>query len=182
MVYKIQKESGILKIAGIVLGVITALLGIYAFCVPLGVFLGISWVIAILIIVNGVESIADGAASSPKKDVAKMVLGALIVLAGVFLLFSGILRFLTDMMMVYLIGGALIVYGVFQIVEGIRKRAVSTGACVLSVICGVISVIGGFLAFGHPFLTMVSVGYIIAFNLIMQGVNMIVIALNRDRM
>lgn len=170
-----------MKIAGIVLGVITSLLGVYAFCVPLGVFLGISWVIAVLIIVNGVESIADGVASQPKKDTGKIVLGALIVLAGIFLLFSGILRFLTDMMMVYLIGGALILYGIFQIVAGWKKKEISTGAGVISIICGVISVIGGFLAFGHPFLTMISVGYIIAFNLIMQGVNMIVIAVNRDK-
>ena len=111
-----------MKIAGIVLGVITALLGVYAFCVPLGVFLGISWVIAVLIIVNGVESIADGVASQPKKDTGKIVLGALIVLAGIFLLFSGILRFLTDMMMVYLIGGALILYGIYQIVPGWKKK------------------------------------------------------------
>lgn len=171
-----------LKAAGIFLGVITALLGVYALCVPLSVFLGISWVIAILIIVNGVESIADGAASAPKKDTGKIILGALIVLAGVFLLFSGLLRFFTDMMMVYLIGFALILYGVFQIVSGWKKKAVSAGACAVSIVCGVISVIGGFLAFGHPFLTMVSVGYIIAFNLIMQGVNMIVIAVNRNRL
>src|SRR5699024_3513932 len=116
----------------------------------------------------------DGVASQPKKDTGKIALGALLVLAGIFLLFSGILRFLTDMMMVYLIGGALILYGIFQIVAGWKKKEISTGAGVISIICGVISVIGGFLAFGHPFLTMISVGYIIAFNLIMQGVNMIV--------
>lgn len=167
-----------MKTAGIVLGILTALVGVYAFCVPLSVFLGIAWVIAILIVVNGVDAIVDGA-SGVNKNVGKIVLGSLVTLGGILLFFSGILRFMTDIFMVYLIGGALIVYGVFQIYSGWKTRTVSKGMGIASIVCGVLSVIGGILAFGHPLLTMISVGYIIAFNLIMQGVNMIVIAVNK---
>lgn len=168
-----------MKTVGIVLGVITALVGVYALCVPLSVFLGITWVIAILIIVNGVESIADGATGA-NKNVGKIVLGSLVTLGGVLLLFNGLLRFMTDLLMVYLIGGALIIYGIFQIVSGWKARKIFKNRAVVSIICGAISVIGGILAFGHPMLTMISVGYIIAFNLVMQGVNMIIIAANRN--
>lgn len=176
-----QKESGILKTAGIILGVLTTILGIYAACVPFGTSQILIWVIAIMIIVNGIESVADGFSSYPKKNIGKIVLGVLVILAGAFIIFGKFMRLLTNMVFGFIIGALLIIYGVFQIVMGVQTRRVSKGAGWASIICGVISVIGGVLALGHPFFTMALVGYIIAFNLIMQGVNMIVIAVNRDR-
>ena len=47
---------------------------------------------------------------------------------------------------------------------------------VIGIICGVLSIIAGVFSIMHPVLTMISLGYIIGFSVIMQGVNMIVIA------
>lgn len=170
-----------MKIAGIVLGVIMTILGIYAACVPLEASQIIIWVIAIMIIVNGIESVVDGLSSFPKRNTGKIVLGVLVILAGAFIIFGKFMRLLTNMVFGFVIGGILVLYGIFQIFLGVQTKNISKGAGLVSIICGVISVIGGILAIGHPFFTMALIGYVMAFNLIMQGVNMIVIAVNRDR-
>ncbi|MFR6242608.1 MAG: DUF308 domain-containing protein [Mediterraneibacter faecis] len=41
-----------------------------------------------------------------------------------------------------------------------------------------LSIIVSIIAFTHPVLTMFSVGYMIAFAVLMQGINMIVLAVN----
>ena len=49
----------------------------------------------------------------------------------------------------------------------------SKGKAILAIVCGVLSVIVSIIAFIHPVLTMFSVGYMIAFAVLMQGINMI---------
>ena len=87
--------------------------------------------------------------SKEKKDIGACILGVLEGLGGIILLFSGVQRFLTDIMATY-----------------------------LAIICGILSIIVSIIAFTHPISTMFSVGYMIAFSVLMQGVNMIVLAVN----
>ena len=54
----------------------------------------------------------------------------------------------------------------------------SKGKAILAIVCGVLSVIVSIIAFIQPVLTMFSVGYMIAFAVLMQGINMIVLAVN----
>ena len=66
----------------------------------------------------------------------------------------------------------------FQIVAGVKKFKDSKGKAILAIVCGVLSIIVSIIAFTHPVLTMFSVGYMIAFAVLMQGINMIVLAVN----
>lgn len=59
-----------------------------------------------------------------------------------------------------------------------KKFKDSKGKGILAIICGVLSIIVSIIAFTHPVLTMFSVGYMIAFSVLMQGINMIVLAVN----
>ena len=43
-------------------------------------------------------------------------------------------------------------------------------------VCGVLSVIVSIISFTHPVLTMISAGYMIAFSVLMQGINMIAVS------
>ena len=81
-------------------------------------------------------------------------------------------------MATYLVGASVLIYGIFQIVAGVKKFQDSKGKAILAIVCGVLSIIVSIIAFTHPVLTMFSVGYMIAFAVLMQGINMIVLAVN----
>ena len=116
-----------------------------------------------------------------KKEIGACILGVLEGLAGLVLLFSGIQRFITDVMAAYMVGAVILIYGIFQIVGGIKTYSTSKGKGILSIICGVLSVIVSIVSFTHPVLTMISAGYMIAFSVLMQGINMIVLAVNFEK-
>ena len=83
------------------------------------------------------------------------------------------LRFLNDLMIAYFAGVAVIAYGINMIIEGCKIMKRSKGMGILDIICGVIAILVGIFAFLHPILTMLSVGYIICLNVLIQGVNMV---------
>lgn len=130
---------------------------------------------------NGIELVILSM-SKEKKEIGASILGVLEGLGGIVLLFSGIQRFLTDLTVTYLIGGSVLIYGIFQIMVGVKVFKGSKGKGILAIICGVLSVIVSIIVFTHPILTMFSVGYIIAFSVLMQGINMIVLAINLGKL
>lgn len=172
-----MKENKTLKLIIMITGVLTLLLGIYTLVRPLRTFLSIGWIFGILLLVNGIELVILSL-SKEKKEIGACILGVLEGLAGIFLLSSGIQRFVTDVMAAYLVGGIILIYGIAQIVGGSKVYAESKGKGILTIVCGVLSVIVSLLAITHPILTMISAGYMIAFSVLMQGINMIVLGLN----
>ena len=168
-----MKENKTIKIITMITGILTVLLGFYAVVRPMRTFLAIGWILGMLLFVNGIELVVLSL-SKEKKDIGGCILGVLEGLGGIILLFSGVQRFLTDIMATYLVGASVLIYGIFQIVAGVKKFKDSKGKAILAIVCGVLSII----AFTHPVLTMFSVGYMIAFAVLMQGINMIVLAVN----
>lgn len=156
------------------------IIGIYAFCVPFRTFLTIGWLVGILFLINGIEMVAMAFAGK-KKDILKCIIGIIAAIVGVVLLFSGVQRVLTDVMIAYLAGFCIAFFGIFQVVSGVRNRKEEKGKSIFSIILGVISIILGLLAVGHPVLTMISLGYLIAFELMMQGIDMIVMSLSMGK-
>ena len=165
-----MKENKTLKLIIMITGVLTLLLGIYTLVRPLRTFLSIGWLFGILLLVNGIELVILSL-SKEKKEIGACILGVLEGLAGIFLLSSGIQRFVTDVMAAEMVGG-------IQIIGGTKVYAESKGKGILTIVCGVLSVIVSLLAITHPILTMISAGYMIAFSVLMQGINMIVLGLN----
>ncbi|MGN0342531.1 MAG: HdeD family acid-resistance protein [Roseburia sp.] len=176
-----MKQTKAIKIITWITGILTILLGFYALARPMKTFLAIGWILGILFLVNGIE-LAILSLSKEKKEIGACILGVIEGLAGVVLLFSGLFRFFTDIMVTYLVGGSILLYGILQVVEGVKNFKLSKGKAVLAIICGVLSVIVSIVVISHPILTMFSVGYIIAFSVLMQGFNMIVLALNIGKM
>ena len=76
---------------------------------------------------------------------------------------SGIQRFITDVMAAYMVGAIILIYGIFQIAAGTKVYKTSKGKGILSIVCGVLSVIVSIISFTHPVLTMISAGYMIRF-------------------
>lgn len=172
-----MREKKILHIITWITGILTVLLGIYAVVRPMRTFLSIGWILGILLTVNGIELVIL-ALSKEKKEIGACILGVVECLSGIILLFSGLQRFLTDIMATYLVGASILIYGIFQIIGGVKLFKVSKGKGIIAIVCGVLSVIISIIAFNHPILTMFSVGYMIAFSILIQGINMIVLAVN----
>ena len=110
-----------------------------------------------------------------KKDGWMCVLGVLSAILGIWITFSGVQRALTDMTIAYLVGMLLLMSGVLRCMQAVKMfKAKEKNQGVLLVLCGVLALIVGFFAVGHPIMTMISVGYIIAIDLMVQGITMIV--------
>lgn len=166
-----------MKVIGVIAGVLIGILGVYAMCVPFRTFLGIGWIVGALLLVNGVELVVTGV-SGNKKNVGQCILGVIEAVIGLILLFSGVQRILTDVMAAYLIGICIIIYGIYELIMGVKTLKTQKGSGIWKIIFGILSVLAGAAAIGHPFLTMVSVGYIIAFSLLFQGIDMIMLSLS----
>lgn len=169
-----------MTILGIITGILICILGFYALSTPFITFLGIGWLLGFLLLANGIESIILGF-KKEKKDIWKIILGAILAILGLLLAFNGMQRFLTDVAVAFLIGDCIIISGINQIIVGAKLCKVSKGTGILSIVCGVLSIIIGLMALGHPFLTMISVGYIIGFCIIFQGINLVVLAIGKKK-
>ncbi len=163
-----------MKIAGIMIGILTGILGVCAFAMPIRTFLSLGWILGITLLLNGTEMAVAGF-SEKKKDVWKIVLGVIVFIGGILILFNGAQRLMTDVMLAMLIGICIIASGVNQIISGVKQWKVKKSTAILFAVCGVISVIMGILSVNHPLLTMLSVGYIIGASLLMQGINMVIL-------
>lgn len=162
-----------MKVLAIITGILTAILGCAALAMPLRTFLAIGWLLGALVLVNG---ITGAITAFSKKDVCQGIFNILIAIGGGIILFNTFSRVMTDMFLAYLAGFVIIVYGVNMLISAIRSLKKSTAMGVIGIICAVLSVIAGVFSVMHPVLTMISLGFIIGFSVIMQGVNMIVLA------
>ena len=143
---------------------------------PFRTFLGFGWLVGALFLVNGVAMAINGF-KKETKNVWAGVFGIISAILGIWITFSAMQRALTDLMIAYLIGFNLILQGVLRIMESYKLfKASEKKSAVLLLVCGIVSAIAGILSVGHPILTMISVGFIIAFNLISQGISMIMVA------
>lgn len=166
-----------MKALGIITGVLTGLIGLYAMFVPFRTFMGIGWVLGLLLLVNGIESIVE-AFKGEKKDIWKCILGILEIVVGMIFAFSGVSRFLTDVFAAYLIGAFVAIYGGVAVWRGVKVFKESKGSGILKIIVGILALIAGIIALIHPAVTMISVGYIIAFSVLIQGINMVILTLS----
>lgn len=165
-----------MKTISIILGIAMCILGVCAATMPFRIFLGLGWLVGALFIVNGITMAINGF-KKETKNVWAGVFGIISAILGLWITFSAVQRVLTDLMIAYLIGFYLILQGVYRIVDGYKLYKMGEKKSAIAVIiCGVVTAIAGILSVGHPILTMVSVGFIIAFNLISQGISVIVVA------
>lgn len=165
-----------MKILSIICGIAMCIVGVCAATMPFRVFLGFGWLVGALFVVNGITMAINGF-KKETKNVLSGVLGIITAILGLCITCSALQRALTDLMIAYFIGFVLILQGVLRIVEACKlfKKSEKTSA-VLLLVCGIVTAIAGILSVGHPILTMISVGFIVAFNLVSQGVSVIMAA------
>ena len=111
-----MKDNKALKYLTLITGVLTLLLGVYTLVRPMRTFLAIGWILGILLFVNGIELVILSL-SKEKKEIGACILGVLEGLAGIILLFSGIQRFITDVMAAYLVGAIILIFRFIRLIK-----------------------------------------------------------------
>lgn len=84
-----------------------------------------------------------------------------------------------DILITYILGACLVCNGIVQIISAFTEKKTNKNKAVM-VVCGILSVLVGVYSLLHPFLTMVSIGVLIAMTLVMQGISMVTSVLAND--
>ncbi|MBR4867852.1 MAG: DUF308 domain-containing protein [Clostridia bacterium] len=163
-----------MKVFAIITGILTAILGVVALAIPFRTFLGIGWLLGAVILFNGIAVSVNGFAKL--KNAWQGVLGILIALGGAAILFNTLARAITDALLAYFVASIVVIKGINLIVSSVKKLKESKGWGICGIIFGVLSILLGICAAMHPILTMISVGYLIAAVVLMQGINTIIFA------
>ena len=187
---------------GVILGILISILGGYAFFMEMDMFLRLGWLLGILLILAGVMLLIPKfreikLAKVKKKVHTKTILGSISAIIGIVLLASGASKTLTDLGTVYLVGACVMFFGIIQLStltktpkeeeteEPSKKRKKKKQepekkkeSHKIMIVCCVVSLVIGGLAIYNSFVSFVSVDKLIAYNIVMQGVNVVQIALD----
>lgn len=139
----------------------------------------------------------DQGKDKPKKDHTKTILGSISIIIGIVILISGASKTLTDLGTVYLVGACVMFFGIIQLStltktpkeeepeKPSKKRKKKNQepekkkeSHKIMIVCCIVSLIIGGLAIYNSFISFVSVDKLIAYNIVMQGVNVVQIALD----
>ena len=139
----------------------------------------------------------DAAHSKIQRNKTKTILGSISAIIGIVLLASGASKTLTDLGTVYLVGACVMFFGIIQLStltktpkeeeteEPSKKRKKKKQepekkkeSHKIMIVCCVVSLVIGGLAIYNSFVSFVSVDKLIAYNIVMQGVNVVQIALD----
>ena len=165
-----------MKAFGIIMGVLTALWGAFALTVPVGTFLGVGWILGLLLLVTGVLLAAFGIKGDPK-SFKKVLVGVVIAVLGGMIFFGAASRFFSNVMLIYTISACLILFGVVAIYIGCKAFDKDKTKGIAIVACGIIAAIVGGILLIKPTIAMAFVGYVIAISLIAYGIIIIVLSL-----
>lgn len=158
---------------GVIAGILLSILGGYAFFMEMDMFIRLGWLLGIVIVMNGAVLIIP---AIREKIQEKKILGGISIGVGFVIFLSGVTKTLTDVSLVYLAGSLVMFYGVIQL-SAITKEKKKEGQAT-KIVCCVISLVIGALAVCHNFMETVTIDKLISYNLVMQGVNCVVLALD----
>jgi len=160
-----------MKVLSVILGVILTAFGICLFFSPFRSFLSIGVLLAIAFLVYGVFGIID--AIVQKHFSVVTVLAIVSLLLGIFMLVFPHLMIIADGVLVYIAAAYMIVFGAVKIYSSIQAKPVTPHTWGWGLALGIIAVFVGIYGFINPLVTALALGFIVGFNFISIGLNMI---------
>ncbi len=176
------------RILSFILGVLTIIGGLWCAATPGLTYLSMVWVIGFVMFFHAVEGIVTyGTRKALGIADGWSLAGAIIsCICGLLIIFSSKAEFVTGVAILYYLFFWLIISGVFGIVGAFKlKKHTNTGVAAVDnftgkwgwfVVLGILMIIAGFFGFAHPLLSMISIGLIVAIDIVAAGINMIAIA------
>jgi uncharacterized membrane protein HdeD (DUF308 family) len=162
-----------MKILTIIVGVLVTISGMYCLSMPGATFLNLGWLTGLSLAVSGVSAITVYAVRRKNKSAVMWDLwsGVLSVLVGALMICNLYAQLLTDIALIYMFAGWLILSGVLRIAASVKLKAMGfSWAWIL--IFGALSVLLGIYSSLHPLFTAITLGYLIGFWIISAGLNL----------
>jgi uncharacterized membrane protein HdeD (DUF308 family) len=166
-----EESPGWLRSVQVGLGIITVILAVYALAFPAVTFLALIVILAIILLIVGIEKIITGIFLPVKGRWATIGFGILVLIfAGLAISFP----VATALVIAVFVGIGLIFNGCARIVEGISGKH-SGWAKFFLIGVGVLSIIIGAVVLASPLFGAVFIGIIIAVGLLITGIQMIAV-------
>lgn len=160
------------------LGIITVILAIYALAFPAVTFLAVIIILAIVLFIAGIEKIITGIFLPVKGRWATIAFGVLVLIfAGLAISFP----VATALVVAVFVGIGLIFNGCARIAESVSGKH-SGWAKFFLIGVGILSILIGAIILASPLFGAVFIGIIIAFGLLITGIQMIAVGVAGRRM
>lgn len=164
-----------MRIIGIIAGILLALSGGYCFFHPVFTFGSLGWLIGLSSLVYGIGGICAWKAARARKAATawELISAILAVIIGILIFVNLRVRLLTDVVLVIIIGGWLAVSGILRIWGAVKLKHTRWG---ISIVWGILLLLTALTSWIHPAIAALSLGWCLAFAMITQGVNLIILA------
>lgn len=163
-----------MQIFMIILGILLILCGGSCMAAPLVTFLEASAVIMILLIVYGIAGIVR---SIYTKDYGlNLIFSILSLIAGIVTACLPVLRLYSDVMLLIVIAVWFILKGIVSIAVSLKLKKTTGKNWVFGLIIGILGIALGLYSFFRPLVLSVTIGLVIGFYFIINGIDMIMIS------
>jgi uncharacterized membrane protein HdeD (DUF308 family) len=162
------------KIVTIIVGILLIIGGIYCFTAPGATFLTFGWIVGILLLMSGIETIAAYFLSrGTGTTIWDLFCGALTTLAAIVILTNGYAQLFTESILIFIFAFWRTASGVFRVAAAFRLKALGVGAWVWTMIFGTLSILLGLYSFAHPIIAAFTIGFLIGLWMLTHGLNMV---------
>jgi uncharacterized membrane protein HdeD (DUF308 family) len=174
-----SKAPGWVRAAQIGLGVLAVILSITILVYPKSSVVGIVYLAGIVLLIVGIEKVITGLFVSSKSRMASVGLGILVIILSLIVIaFPGS----TSVFLVFLLGVALLIYGIARVVHGIGDRERSGWSRWSSLGIGVLMIIISIIIMAVPRAGLALVGILIGIALLIAGIEIIAAGLAGRKM
>ncbi|MEE0547728.1 MAG: DUF308 domain-containing protein [Peptococcaceae bacterium] len=168
-----------MKLLGIVTGILLIVSGCYCFANPVVTFANLGWVVGAIVLASGVGSFGSwwNGRKTNSSNIWDMLSALLTIVIGLLILFNLSARLFTDMTLIAFFGAWIILSGILRIVASVKIKFSWWG---FGLLWGIILLVIGIYALFHPIISLISLGWCIAFVFISQGINLTFAALSMN--
>ncbi len=164
-----------MRVVSIILGILLVLAGMFMVVTPGATYASMSWVIGFLLILVGVNELAQyfAAGKTGKRSTWELVGGILSLVLGALVLFNPMLGIFVELSMTYAFDIWLIIGGILRIARAfeMRKTKEKNWGWVLTM--AILSVVVGVYALFHIGTLMLAIGIMVGVSVMMSGFNLI---------
>lgn len=162
---------------GMIGGGLIALLGLGIILTPLRTFFIIGTIVGLVLLCNGLSTLFGGL---KKKSRSKSIVGIVTTAVGLFLLFTEMQQTLTEVIIIYLVAGGIMLTGFIECVIGVNLMKKKENG-IPTLIIGAISFAIGLGGIIYKETTVMVIGAIVGYHIVRIGLNIFVFARDFDK-
>ncbi|MFI3201595.1 MAG: DUF308 domain-containing protein [Eubacteriales bacterium] len=163
-----------MKLLGMIIGGLVTAFGLSIMFTPLRTYFLLGWIIGLVLLCNGVSMLGDGLRKSDR-SLSKILVGTVTALIGTILLVSDFQQILTQIIIVYLVAGGILVSGLIECIIGYALLK-NDRKGVLALIIGATSVVVGIAGLVFQNATVTVIGFIVGYHIVRIGLNIFLFA------